>query len=490
MSVNNQLFFLQRHEQLSKLMGIADSHGDFRYLTQTPIAAICEELSQLTPIHYQEFSQVLNNSGSSQPLLQFRCGVGRHELQIDMLKALQPCADLLTVTIDSYTRQNDYVGGSNALMVEKSTQQRVLNGYPLIHHGINANRALIATLDKPVQVRHGTPDSRLLAELAFCSGYTAFEGGPITYCLPYAKKVSLAQAFRYWSYVEALIVEYQNHGRTINQESFAPLSGVLVPPILMLLVQILEGYWILRKGVRCLTLGITQLGSVQQDIVLQRVLKRIVQELLQPRFPTATISYVYHHWMGPFPKSDEDAYAIMRKGTFAAKLGGATKIIVKTTGESRGVPTLQDNINSLVENRRFLAQPAAFSETSAMHDEEEVLWQEIKHLLHVYGVDISAEGDITTLETLITQLFATGKLDIPMAPNLSCHGMVLATRDGDGDVRVLHAGHVPFSAAYLAHEAHKIEISADTPFHKKIWHSHNSLMAWSQAQQASPWSNA
>lgn len=490
MSVNNQLFFLQRHEQLSKLLGIADSQGDFRYLTQTSVESICDELASLKGTEYRAFPEVLGAAENALPLLQFRCGVGRHEQQIEMLKALQPYADLLTVTIDSYTRQNDYVGGSNALMIEKSTQQRVLNGYPLIHHGICANRELVATLAKPVQVRHGTPDSRLLAELAFCSGYTAFEGGPITYCLPYAKKVSLAEAFRYWSYVEALIVEYQNHGRMINQESFAPLSGVLVPPILMLMVQILEGYWILRKGVRCLTLGITQLGSLTQDVALQRVLKRIVRELLQPQFPAAKISYVYHHWMGPFPKSDGDANAIMRKGTLAAKLGGATKIIVKTTGESRGVPTLQDNINSLLENRVYLQQMAPLEATTALHQEEAILWQEITHLLNAYGIQFSAHTDIAHLEQRIIELFATGQLDIPMAPNVSCHGMVLASRDQAGDVRVLHAGNVPFSADYLEHEARKLDIAMQAPFHKKIWHSHNSLMAWSQPVLANTGSHA
>jgi glutamate mutase epsilon subunit len=39
-------------------------------------------------------------------------------------------------------------------------------------------------LEKPIQVRHGTPDARLLAEIAMASGFTSYEGGGISYNIP------------------------------------------------------------------------------------------------------------------------------------------------------------------------------------------------------------------------------------------------------------------------------------------------------------------
>lgn len=39
----------------------------------------------------------------------------------------------------------------------------------------------------PVQVRHGTPDARLLTEIAYAGGFTSYEGGGISYNLPYCK---------------------------------------------------------------------------------------------------------------------------------------------------------------------------------------------------------------------------------------------------------------------------------------------------------------
>lgn len=46
------------------------------------------------------------------------------------------------------------------------------------------------SLDKPIRVRHGTPDARLLAEIAMASGFTSYEGGGISYNIPYAKRVT------------------------------------------------------------------------------------------------------------------------------------------------------------------------------------------------------------------------------------------------------------------------------------------------------------
>ena len=80
----------------------------------------------------------------------------------------------------------------------------------------------------PVQVRHGTPDARLLAEISPAGGFTSFEGGGISYNIPYAKNVPLKTIYD-WQYVDRLTGLYEE-GVTINREPFGPLTGTLVPP--------------------------------------------------------------------------------------------------------------------------------------------------------------------------------------------------------------------------------------------------------------------
>lgn len=482
MNARSERFELQRREQLEMLCRIPERSEDALYLQSKSIENIVNDLDEHGCRSALDFSVALKQrQEKSDPLLQFRCGVGRIEEQHHMLRMLHENADLLTVTIDSYTRQNDYLGCSAALLVERSTEQRVLNGYPLIHHGVAANREMVADLSKPVQVRHGTPDPRLLAEVAFASGYTAFEGGPVTYCIPYSKSVSLKEAFEAWAYVEWLAVDYSQHDCPINRESFAPLSGVLIPPIIVILIQLLEGYWILLSGVTSLTLGITQLGTVDQDVAVQRVLKRGVEEFLRPLFPFAEISYAFHHWMGPFPAAREGAYRIMERGTRAAKMGDASKLIVKTSVERHGVPSLDDTINSLKTTKACLDTLGSCDSSLSplfTFDEEDALWKELKHLLHLYGIKFSRNCSVSELENKLEYLFDEGLLDIPMAPSSVCRGKVLAARDTHGNVRVLEPGRIPFSAHYLKREKAGLNVPDDLTPYKKLWCSYESLMQW------------
>ena len=81
------------------------------------------------------------------------------------------------------------------------------------------------------------------------AGFTSFEGGGISYNIPYAKKVPLEHSIRCWQYVDRLVGYYGDRGVKINREPFGPLSGTLVPPFISHAVAILEGLLALEQGV-------------------------------------------------------------------------------------------------------------------------------------------------------------------------------------------------------------------------------------------------
>lgn len=64
----------------------------------------------------------------------------------------------------------------------------MLNGFPAVNHGVSGCRRVVESVNVPVQVRHGTPDARLLTEIAYAGGFTSYEGGGISYNLPYCKR--------------------------------------------------------------------------------------------------------------------------------------------------------------------------------------------------------------------------------------------------------------------------------------------------------------
>ena len=105
----------------------------------------------------------------------------------------------------------------------------LLNGFPAVNYGVGVCRKVNEAVNVPVQVRHGTPDARLLAEISLAGGFTSFEGGGISYNIPYAKNVPLEKTIYDWQYVDRLTGLYEEAGVTINREPFGPLTGTLVP---------------------------------------------------------------------------------------------------------------------------------------------------------------------------------------------------------------------------------------------------------------------
>ena len=197
---------------------------------------------------------------------------------IDLLRCLEAEADLLPSTIDAYTRQNQYAEAQKGIERSREAGRSVLNGFPAVNHGLAECRRVIESLGKPVQVRHGTPDARLLAEITLAGGFTSYEGGGISYNIPYTKKVPLETSIRHWQYCDRLVGLYEEAGVRINREPFGPLTGSLVPPFISHAVALIEGLLALEQGCRCITLGYGQLGNLVQDVAAIISLRELAHE--------------------------------------------------------------------------------------------------------------------------------------------------------------------------------------------------------------------
>lgn len=216
-------------------------------------------------------------------LAQPRAGVALIDEHIQLLRYLQDegGADLLPSTIDSYTRQNRYhecqVGIDESLKAGRS----LLNGFPVVNHGVDACRRVLESVDLPLQARHGTPDGRLLAEIIHAGGWTSNEGGGISYNIPYAKSVSMEQTVRDWQYCDRLVGFYEEQGVQINREPFGPLTGTLVPPSTSNAVAIVEALLAAEQGVKNITVGYGQCGNLVQDVAAIHALREQVKEYME-----------------------------------------------------------------------------------------------------------------------------------------------------------------------------------------------------------------
>jgi methylaspartate mutase epsilon subunit len=297
-------------------------------------------------------------------------------------------------------------------------------------------------LSRPLQVRHGTPDARLLAEITLAAGFTAFEGGGISYNIPYAKRVPLEESIRHWQYVDRLVGFYEEQGIPINREPFGPLTGTLVAPCVSHSVAVIEAVLAAKQGVKSITLGYGQCGNVIQDVAALQTLITLAEEYLRAEnIYDVEITTVFHQWMGGFPKDEAKAYGVIALGSMTAALGKATKVIVKTTHEALGIPTKEANAQGIRATKQVLnmLQDQVFPENPQLAAEREIILQETRSILNK-TLELG-EGDWALGAV---RAFAAGVIDVPFAPSTFNLGRTMPARDNDGAVRFLQWGNLPF----------------------------------------------
>ena len=410
----------------------------------------------------QSFSALLSEAKQNQYILiQPRAGVAALNKHIELLQYLQDVgtADCLPSTIDSYTRHNRYKEAQQGLEESIVEGRSLLNGFPAVNHGVAGCRRVVQSLRTPVQVRHGTPDARLLAEITLAGGYTSFEGGGISYNIPYSKNISLEQTIRDWMYIDRLVGLYQEHGITINREPYGPLTGTLVPPSISHSVAIVESLLAAEQGVKDITVGYGQCGNLIQDVAAIRTLESLTESYLKEHgYHDVTITTVLHQWMGGFPQDEAKAYGVITWGAATAAFAGATKVIVKSPHEAMGIPTREANAQGLLATKQVVSmlKDQRMPNTLELQAEMKIIEMETRCI--VDKLFELGEGDIA-LGTI--RGFEAGVIDIPFAPSKNNKGLILPARDNVGAIRFLETGNLPFSEEIKAFNKNKLQERAD-----------------------------
>jgi len=381
---------------------------------------------------------------SGTTLVQPRAGVALPDMLIELLGYLETEgeADLLPTTIDSYTRHNRYTEADTGIEESKRLNRSMLNGFPVVNFGVETCRKINASLKSPLQVRHGTPDARLLTEISLAGGFTSYEGGGISYNIPYSKNYSLEKSIIDWQYADRLIGMYAEAGVIINKEPFGPLTGTLVPPCISHAVAVIESLLAAEQGVVDITVGYGQCGNLVQDIAAIKSLRAITEGyLLKYGYSKVTVTTVLHQWMGGFPQDESRAFGVISWGAAAAALSGATKVIVKTPHEAMGIPTKEANASGLKATKQLVQM---LKDQTMLHDpdviaESDMILKETRSLL---DKTYELGGGDFALGTV--RAFEAGVLDIPFAPSRNNMGKLLPARDNTGAVRLLDCGNLPF----------------------------------------------
>ncbi len=400
--------------------------------------------------------KLLDAKRNKRTLIQPRAGVPVVEEHIKLMQYLEEFgeADLLPSTIDSYTRQNRYEEAENGISESLRLERAMLNGFPAVNHGVEKCRKVIESVNVPMQVRHGTPDARLLTEITYAGGFTSYEGGGISYNLPYCKNIPMERTIRDWQYVDRLTGLYEEMGVSINREPYGPLTGTLVPPCISHAAAIIEALLAAEQGVKNITVGYGQCGNLVQDVAAIRTLEELTDEYLKKYgYGDVQVTTVLHQWMGGFPADEAKAFGVISSGSLIAALSKATKVIVKTPHEAVGIPTMEANAEGLRCTKQVVNMLADQTfQDKRLDEEKEIIKLETRAI-----VDKCFELGNGDIAVGVCRGVEAGVLDVPFAPCRFNAGKMLPCRDNEGAVRILDTGNLPFSKELIDFHKAKIE---------------------------------
>lgn len=369
------------------------------------------------------------------PAIQPRCGVGGHEEMKQLLRDLESHAhpDILTVTIDSHTRLKRFDHAMRVL----NRDPRELNGYPLVTHGWQRGRDLNEAVRVPLEIRHGSPDPRELFAVSLGSGVTSFEGGGISYNLPYSKNVPLADSLAAWAEVDRRCGELAELGVIIDRELFGTLTAVLMPPSISLAISIIEAVLAAEEGVRCISIAYPQGGNLSQDVAALRAIPVLADKYL-PGY--VSVHAVFHEFMGVFPRLRPNAEDLILYGAVVARLGGASKIITKTYQEAHGIPDTAANIEGL-----RLARRANSSLLEFIRADQAEVGREMQWILAEVAELVEPVIEKKKIAGATADAFSNGTLDIPFSASRHARSKIIPMRDDRGAIRYFETGDLPFS---------------------------------------------
>jgi methylaspartate mutase epsilon subunit len=363
-------------------------------------------------------------------------------------------ADVLSFQIDSLTRNGRYSDVARVLGDDGE-----LNGFPLVNHGVDALRRVSAECPTPLQTRHSASDPRLLAEVSFAGGVTAFEGGPICYNVPYYADLPLDVSLERWEYVDRLTARYAELGVILDREFFGTLTATLLPPCLPIATNLLEALIAVELGVRSVSLAYAEQGCRAQDVAALAVMRRLARQLLGER-GDVEVAIVLHQYMGAFPPSIKDSERLIEASATTAALAGVDRVVVKTPCEAVRIPSTSDNVRGLALAARGLMDADAAAYDLDI-DEFGRIEASVRALLE--AVLALHPGDTAAC---ITEAFARGYLDVPFSPSRYNAGRLLAARDVSGAVRIIDPGDMPLPHDVLAFDRARIGerlAAADVP---------------------------
>ncbi|HVN97369.1 MAG TPA: hypothetical protein VMT62_13150 [Syntrophorhabdaceae bacterium] len=395
--------------------------------------------------NFMKITQKLRDEGRS--VVYPRAGTALIEDEISLCRKLEGSGvPYIPVTTDSYTRLLQFKKIEDALEETRKTGKRLLNGYPLINHGVKKTRQVVES------VNTGAFDPRvsyraqpLGAEIAFAAGMTGMSTGPFISWGAYEKNATLEEVIATSMYVQRLMGYYAQKGAVITTDLHGWIVTGVQPMTVNLATMIAEALMAAEQGVKSIVPLVHFMGNMAQDLAWLRIQPRLMREYLDRFGYTDVIipgNFCSQTPLFPMPQNMGGAFAFPGYAAFVGSLGKAESVNVRTIDEALGIPTEESHaVTYEFANWVFnvvRGQDIEF-EIEGIAEEERIAEMEIRSILE--KLLEMGDGDIAVG---CLRGAEAGVIDSSFSPNKQVKDKVIGIKDCKGAIRWVEFGNLPF----------------------------------------------
>lgn len=347
------------------------------------------------------------------------------------------------VTTDSYSRTEKYEKAQAGLEESIRTGKAVINGFPIVIHGVKNTRKVIESVDAAFSPRGAT---KLAMEIALASGMTAAGKSAFLEFGSYEKKRTLADCMANTQYTNRLAGYYTERGAIITTDlhGFVP-SGVF-PLSVNIACIIVDALMAAEQGVKSCIPQLHCNGNMAQDIAWMRVVPKLMRKYLDHfGYKDVVIPGIFTNQIPlfPVPQGMGGAFAYLCYTAVEGVLGNSETVFVRTIDEGAGVPTNEAHSLSYdAANWLFnvLRTQKIEIKIKGLEEEEKITEMEVTALMD--KIIELGNGDVVVGSIKAVD---AGFIDSPFCPSILVKDKVLGIKDSQGACRYLDFGNLPFS---------------------------------------------
>jgi methylaspartate mutase epsilon subunit len=209
-----------------------------------------------------------------------------------------------------------------------------------------------------------------------------------------------------------------------------------------------------QQGVKHALFNYRHLGSIVQDIAAMKAEYRLCKEYLDEfGYRDFHVSPGFNQWLGPFPRDEAEAVAVICVGAMIATYGGACQVVVKTTDEGFNLPRKDVNAYCIKITKFILEvlKNQRFPDCDEVTTESKMIEKQVRSIIDT--VLELGDGD---LAVGAVKAFKSGLMDVVFPPNITIPGKILPIRDANGAIRFYERGNLPFPKEVLEYDREKL----------------------------------